>query len=167
MEIDQELAKKIIDGKEVIGEDGKYELKVTNVTRYERDLIGGRRQVAIVNLAAITDEYAAIAQEQYNAGLYKEAANNGISISVRDCDYYPMKGEILHVQIQTITTKKGITGQYVTGYKSAPLRKTTKMSVDNFKSKNRRPEESTAGRVEVKFEDEEEFTQPEFDAKNA
>ena len=49
MEKDQ--AKTIINSRKLIATDGKYELRVTNVTPYHRELGNGRSQTAIVNVA--------------------------------------------------------------------------------------------------------------------
>jgi hypothetical protein len=129
MELTKESAQNILESRKVIGTTGKYEFKVTNVTPYERDLGNGMKQVAIANLAAMTEYHAEKAVEDFNSGLYQDATNHNMSISVREKDYMPAKGEILECSVIEVFSKN--TQQdilVVGGYKGQPIKKATKFS---------------------------------------
>ena len=129
MELTKESAQKILESRKVIGTTGKYEFKVTNVTPYERDLGNGMIQVAIVNLAAMTEYHRERAIEDFNNGLYQDATNHNMSISVREKDYLPAKGEILECSVIEVFSKN--TEQdilVIGGYKGQPIKKATNFS---------------------------------------
>lgn len=156
MEKDQ--AKTIINSRKLIATDGKYELRVTNVTPYHRDLGNGRSQTAIVNVAGMTLYHATQAAALYTQGEYQEAVNNNISFSVRDNDYMPKKGEVLECFVETIVTKSGVTGQFVSSFSAAPIQPAKAMSLDSFLNGGH----ASTERAEMIIQDSEEM--PAFDA---
>lgn len=129
MELTRESAQKILESRKVINSTGKYEFKVTNVTPYARDLGNGIKQVAIANLAAMTDYHRDQAIEDFNNEDYQDATNHNMSISVRDKDYLPAKGEILEcsvIEVWSKNTEQDIL--VIGGYKGQPVKKATNFS---------------------------------------
>jgi len=107
-----EQAQGILGSRKMITEDGKYRLKVTNVTPYLRP---DGTMVKITNFAAMIAHHVAEARKSIAEGDYDSACNQGLSASPRaDRDFCPQKGEIVDVIVETITTKNGVTGQFVT-----------------------------------------------------
>lgn len=103
----------ILQSRKAIQGDGKFRLKVTNVTPYIRP---DGTAVRIVNFAGMTSHHLSEARKAIQAGDYDAACNQCLTASPRDNgkDFCPQKGEIVDVIVETITTKNGVTGQFVT-----------------------------------------------------
>jgi len=141
----------------IIEGPGKYEMRVTSVTPYEKELGNGRKQVAIVNVAAMTVYQYKMSQNFYQQGQFDKSANENISFSVRDVDYLPAKGEILEVTMTNFfSTKVNKTILVVGSYKEQPVKKATAMTMAQFLNGGHATEE----RVELITQTEEEI--PEF-----
>lgn len=95
----------IINSRKLVS-DGAHLLKVTNVTDYQ-----GKK---IVNFAAMTQYHMERALDAIDNGDVIAAVNSGLSANLRPgTDYIPNKGEIVKVVVDTVTTKNGVTGQFV------------------------------------------------------
>lgn len=90
-----------------ISAPGKFTVKVTNCGDFVRALAKGGSVVAIANFNAMTPYQIAKAKEQIIAGEFDKALNNNLSLSIRDTDYRPSKGEIVDIEVGFIQTKDG------------------------------------------------------------
>lgn len=149
--MEKEQAQSILDKrlKNIITSTGRYELRVSTVTPYQKELSYGRSQVAIGNLSAMTLHQAKMAKAAFKAGDYQEAVNQKISFSIRDIDYMPGKGEILDVSIIEVQNKEGIDILVVGSYKGQPVKKPSAMSFEAFLNGGHKEEE----RVELTTEE--------------
>jgi len=146
MELTKENAERILESRMVITSTGKYELKVTNVTPFERDLGNGMKQVAIANLSAMTEYHAEEAVSDFNNEMYQNATNHTMSISVRERDYMPAKGEILTCSVIEVFSKNVQQDILVVGaYKGQPVKKAAKFSFANALNDARPRVEITSG----------------------
>ncbi len=109
----------IISSRVQIPGDGVYRLKVTNVTFYD-----GR---FIVNFNAMTQYHVEKAMELIEENQLRDAANQSLSANLRATDYIPSKGEVVKVVIEEVTTKKGVTGLFVTGVSEIQAASATKI----------------------------------------
>lgn len=109
----RESAMQILQSRKAIQADGKYRLKVTNVTPYIRE---DGTPVSIVNFAGMTVHHLGEAKKAIQAGDYDAACNQCLTASPRQNgkDFTPVKGEIVDCIVETITTRNGVTGQFIT-----------------------------------------------------
>ena len=70
----------------------------------------------------------------------------------------PKKGEVLEVFVETIVTKNGVTGQFVSSFSPAPVQAARAMSLDTFLNGGH----ASSERAEMVIQDSEEM--PAFDA---
>ena len=148
--MEKERAQQILEARKFVKTTGRHELRVSNVTPFERELSNGRKQVAIVNLAAMNPDEANAAMNNFNMGNYQEATNSNMTISVRDIDYLPAKGEILECSVTEAPSKTyGKDILVVSAYKPQPLVKSTNFSFADMVALG------TEGRVEVQTVEEE------------
>ena len=160
MELTKENAERILESRKVISSTGKYELKVTNVTPYVRDLGNGMKQVAIANLSAMTEYHAGEAISDFNDEMYQAATNHTMSISVRERDYMPAKGEVLECSIIEVFSANVQEDILVVGsYKGQPVKKAQKFSFGDALLK-------AQSRVEVKAEETPAFGEVKSKAKS-
>lgn len=105
-------AKNIVKSRTLVINDGAYEVRCTNVTPYEGKYIA--------NFAAMTQYH----KEQLAEGVkaFKESGdmdaltkglNSALSANLRPTDYIPAKGEFVKIQVGTVTTNNGVTGQFI------------------------------------------------------
>lgn len=127
-----ENAKNIIKSRKMIETPGKYPLKVTNVTSYNRvnDNTGELTEIKIVNFSAMTSWHLKEAVELFKEGKFQEATNKSVAASLRSTDYIPMKGEIVNVIMDEITTKNGITGLFPISVTEIASKTTKNVSFD-------------------------------------
>lgn len=129
-----EQAQAILASRKMIQEDGKYRLKVTNVTPYLRE---DGTSVKITNFAAMTPYHVAEARKLAQSGDYNGACNQSLSASPRsERDFCPQKGEIVDVIVETLTTKNGVTGQFVTSITPVATSTASNVSLANIFGKS-------------------------------
>lgn len=103
-EITKENAIQIINSRKLLPEPGKYTVKVTNVTPFQRP--DSEILINIVNYAAMTPWQLGEAKRLFKEGDYQECTNQNLSSSQRiGMDYTPMKGEIVDIVIDIVPTK--------------------------------------------------------------
>ena len=127
-------AKKIITSREVCKEEGKYRGKVTSVTPFNDRYI--------VNLNRMTPYQLEESKKCLLAGIetgdesmFQKAVNHNLTISVRESDYTPAKGEIIEFVVENILFKKsGITGLAVTSYNPLKVNKSFTISLDDIEA---------------------------------
>lgn len=137
-------AKSIIKSRRMINTPGKYRVKVTACTPYHKDLANDQKQVAIINVNAMTGHHVSTAKALFSQGEYQQAVNQNLSASVRESDYLPSKGEIIDIVVDHITTNNNVEGLFITSY--SPVKAETNLAsvnVDDWDS------EETEGRVDV------------------
>lgn len=154
--MEKSAAKQIIASRDLITKEGKYRVKVTNVTPYHREIGNGINQVAITNFAAMTNYHLEAAKTLFAQGDYQEACNQNLSMSIRSNDFLPAKGEIVDIVVSEITTKNEVTGLFVISMSPVHATKAAKIDMDAF--------ETEAGEERVALRTEEEIRE---DAKNA
>lgn len=132
MEITREKALTFITSKGTISSPGVYRVKVTNVTPYSRMIGDGLRQVAIANVNAKTDYHNQVAATLFAQGDYAEAANQGLSKSILEGQFCPMKGQMVDIVVEQITTKNGVTGLFIQDMSPAPIEQPRKETSDAF-----------------------------------
>lgn len=105
-EVTEESCIQIINSRRIATEPGKYQVKVTNVTPYERPEEQGGLLTQINNYDLMTPYNLQEAKRLFNEGDYTGAASQKLSSSSRiGIDYCPMKGEIVEVVLDIIETK--------------------------------------------------------------
>lgn len=109
--LDLQAVKNIISSRKLVDKPMTYSGKVTSVTARVDD---EGRPFWIVNLNMMTQYQLTEALKLAKAGDFDAATNQAISTRVRIGQYLPNKGETIKVVIDTVTTKKGITGLFVT-----------------------------------------------------
>ena len=134
MEISREQSLKFITSKSNITAPGVYRVKVTNVHPYTQMLSNGVQQVAIANFNAKTAYHEQVAATLFAQGDYAQAANQGLSAKVLEGQFYPMKGQMVDIVVEEITTKNGITGLFVQAMSAAPIETPKKSSEEAFLS---------------------------------
>lgn len=97
----------ILNSRTPISSEGKYTVKVTNCGDYHKALENGGAVVAIANFNAMSPYQMEQAKALLAEGKNAEALNNNLSLSIRDKDYRPAKGEIVDIEVGYITTKSG------------------------------------------------------------
>lgn len=103
----KEAAIQIINSRTgVLQGEGYYKLKVTNVVPYDGKFI--------IGLAGMTKHHINECKRLMKEGKIDEAVNQSLSASVRSIDYLPAKGEFVRAYIKEVTTKNGVTGEFVT-----------------------------------------------------
>ena len=132
MEVTREEALRYITSKKIVEGEGIYRLKVTNVTPYRKERENGAVQVAIVNFNGKTSYHEQAAATLFGQGDYKEAANQGLSLSILEGQEVPTKGQIVDVVVEEVTTKNGITGLFAQSFTSAPVNHPKTRSADAF-----------------------------------
>lgn len=102
-----ENAIQILNSRKLIVEPGKYNLKVTNVTPFEKNVIGGDDLLTnIVNFAGMTTFHRTEAKRFLKAGNFQEATNQNLTASRRiGLDYTPKKGEICEVIVDYVALR--------------------------------------------------------------
>ena len=119
------------------------------------------KQVAIANVAAMTEYHAGMARDLFDQGLYQDATNHNMSISVRERDYMPAKGEILECSVIEVWSKNTEQDILVIGsYKGQPIKKGSKFSFASSDALLK------AQRVEVKAEETPAFGEVKSKAKS-
>lgn len=109
----------ILSSRQLIAEPGTYSLRTTNVTLYDGKFI--------CNFNAMTQYHVDRAMELIETNELREAANQGISASLRPTDYIPSKGEFVKVTIDRVTTNNGVTGLFVIGVSEIKSASTSKV----------------------------------------
>jgi hypothetical protein len=106
-ELSKEDAVGILSSRLPIGSAGKYAVKVTNCGDFHRENAQGGNVIAIANFNAMTPYQMGEAKASLTAGEYNDAVNNNLSLSIRESDYRPSKGEIVDIEVGIIQTKGG------------------------------------------------------------
>ena len=156
--LSKEQAVKIVASKGIISDAGVHRVKCTNVTPYHQDRGNGAIQVAIANFNAQTAYHRAAAKTLLMQGDYDDAANQGLSRGILQGQFVPMKGQIVDIVVEEITTNNGVTGLFVTGCSPAPVQAPTKTSADDLLREINGEAEGT----EIVAEDLEEVEAPAF-----
>jgi hypothetical protein len=129
-ELTQQDASKIINSRSLVLGPGKYQVKVTSITPY---LHNERGLVHICNFNAMTSYHLEKAKEFGAQGEIQEAVKQNLTASQRDkVDYVPLKGEMVEIFVEEVTTKSGETGLFVTSLTAIQATKTARVSVDIF-----------------------------------
>jgi hypothetical protein len=104
---------------------GKYTVKVTNCGDYLKALPNGRSVIAIANFSAMTPYQIEQAKGQIHAGEFDKALNNNLSLSIRDNDYRPSKGEMVDIEVGLVPVKDSETNEMALLVTSLTPRKAT------------------------------------------
>lgn len=99
-----ENAKSILSSRKLITEVGKYYLKVTNSTPFDREVAGGDSILTqIVNFNGMTPYQLTEAKKLFRVGKYQEATNLALTSSRRiGMDFIPKKGDICEVIVDYV-----------------------------------------------------------------
>lgn len=105
--MDKKSAIQILESRKLITQPGKYQLKVTSATPFQRE---DGTMVSITNYAAMTPYQLGEAKKLIKAEKFQEATNQSLSSSQRLAnDYIPSKGEFVDVLVDEIVNKENIT----------------------------------------------------------
>jgi hypothetical protein len=131
--ISKQDAVKILGSRLVLAEPGKFRVKVTTCGDFHNITEGGTVQVAIANFGAMTPYQIEQAKADIMAGKTNEALNHGLSLSIRDKDYRPAKGEEVDITLGWVETKSGEKALLVTGLTPVATKFiTTKVDFSSF-----------------------------------
>lgn len=142
-----ESAIQIINSRKLIPNvDGYYAVKVGNVTPFEDRFIA--------NFDAMSPYHLEEAKTYLKNGEFDKATNFRFTASLRVKDYIPSKGEILEIYISEVTTKKGITGRFVTAIKEIKAKNgaSIQLSLEDIMSSIGETEEASKTKSEVALE---------------
>ena len=117
----------ILGSRTQISAPGKYAVKVTNCGDFHKQLERGSI-VAIANFNAMNGYQVGKAKELIQAGDFSGALNQNLSLSIRDKDYRPAKGEMVHIIVEEVETKTGEKALLATSL--TPIAATTGSKVD-------------------------------------
>lgn len=103
----KENAAAILSSRKLITETGKYYLKVTNSTPFDREVAGGDSILTqIVNFAGMTDYQLKQAKQLFREGKFQEATNVALTSSRRiGMDFIPKKGDICEVIVDYVALR--------------------------------------------------------------
>jgi hypothetical protein len=107
-EMTQEIAMRILNGRKIVNNTGKYQVKVVNVHAYE--------DKHIVNVGAMNMFQAKQAREDLIEGEYQKATNSNLSLSIFEGNKLPAKGEIINVFADNVPLKEGGTALLLTSW---------------------------------------------------
>ena len=65
-------------------------------------------------------------------GDYDDAANQGLSLSILQGQFTPMKNQIVDIVVEELTTNNGVTGLFVTSCSPAPVQAPVKTSAEEL-----------------------------------
>ena len=130
--LERDTALRIISSKANIAEPGIYKVKCTNVTPYVRERANGATQIAIANFNAKTLYHESVAATLFAQGDYDQAANQGLSLSILEGQFLPIKGQHVEIVVEEVTTSNGVTGLFVQSCTPMPSQTPTKRSSDAF-----------------------------------
>lgn len=137
--LDQDGALRIMASRTLINEPGKYHVRVTNDVKalaekgsVTKALAGGAVQVSIANLAAVTPYHVQAFKALFQEGEFDEAVNHNLTVSVRNTDYMPQKGETICINVGYVTTKTGEEALMVTSYTQVPVSAGRKMTIESL-----------------------------------
>ena len=102
----------ILSSRTKIGKAGKYRVKVSFCGDFHKQLERGA-VVAIANFSAYTPYHKEKAIELVKAGDFQGALNQNLSLSIRDTDYRPAKGEIVDIMVTEKENKDGVLALFV------------------------------------------------------
>ncbi len=94
---------------------GKHRVKVTNCNPFSKTLSNGTQVVAIANFGAMTPYQKQQAIVDIQAGQWDKALNHNLSLSIRNTDYMPAKGERVDIDVEYVTTSTGEQALLVVG----------------------------------------------------
>jgi hypothetical protein len=102
-----ENAIQILKSRKLITEPGKIQVKVTNVTPFDRTVAGGDTILTnIVNFAAMTPYQFLEAKKLLKAGNYQEATNQNLTSSRRiGMDWTPKKGDMCEIVVDYVALR--------------------------------------------------------------
>ena len=127
MELTQERANQILDSRLIVSQPCKLHVKVTGVSTYEnskfkrKELANGIAQMGVANLQAMNLYQSDKADALLADGLYQDAVNQQLKISLLEGKYIPSVGEIITVCFDYITTKDGEKALLATSYYEIPV----------------------------------------------
>lgn len=142
-----ESAVQIINSRKLIPNvDGYYAVKVGNVTPFEDRFIA--------NFDAMSPYHLDEAKTSLKDGEFDKATNFRFTASLRSKDYIPSKGEILEIYVSEVTTKKGITGRFVTALKEIKAKNgaSIQLSLEDIMSSFEEKQETSETKKEVALE---------------
>lgn len=142
-----EAAIQIINSRKLIPNiDGYYAVKVGNITPFEDRFIA--------NFDAMSPYHLDEVKTHLKAGEIDKSTNFRFTASLRAKDYLPSKGEILEIYVSEVTTKKGITGRFVTAIKEIKAKNgaSIQLSLEDIMSSIEKTEEAPKIKSEVALE---------------
>ena len=102
----EEEAIQILNSRSLITKPGKFQVKVTNVSPFERE---DGTFVMIVSYAAMTQSQLNKAVELFKKSDYQEATNQKLSSTQRiGKDFMPSNGELVNVVVDYVPSKEGL-----------------------------------------------------------
>ena len=117
MELTLERANQILDSRLIVAKPDKLHVKVTGVSTYEnsnfkrKELANGIAQIGVANLQAMNLYQSDKADALLADGLYQEAVNQQLKISLLEGKYIPSVGEIITVCFDYVETKEKVNEQ--------------------------------------------------------
>ena len=128
----EEQALRICNAKSIISAPGVYRVKCTITTPYLKNLSNGVKQVAIANFNCKTEYHDEASVTLFSQGDYDKAANQGMSYSVLEGGFMPLRGQMVDVVVEEVTTSNGITGLFIQSVTGAPVQIPKTNSVESF-----------------------------------
>lgn len=114
MELTSERANQILDSRLIVSQPCKLHVKVTGVSTYEnskfkrKELANGIAQMGVANLQAMNLYQSDKADALLADGLYQDAVNQQLKISLLEGKYIPSVGEIITVCFDYVETKEKV-----------------------------------------------------------
>lgn len=102
--MEKENAIQILNSRKLLTKPGKFQVKVTNITPFERP--GSGLLTNIVSYAAMTPFQLGEARRLFSEGDYQGATNQHLASSQRmGLDFTPTKGDLVNIVLDYIPTK--------------------------------------------------------------
>ena len=130
--MNKEQAVAIFNSRQMITKAGRYTVKVSNCGDFNKTLTNGTNIVAIANFSAMTAYQLGLAKAQLAEGDIAGALNNNLSLSIRDTDFRPNKGERVNIDVDYVTTKDGAEALLVVAMSPLHVEKAGKVDFSSF-----------------------------------
>lgn len=130
--MDKKNAIAILGSRASITKPGKYRVKTSNCGDFHKELANGQQVIAIANFSAMTPYQVKKAIEAVKAGEFDKALNNNLSLTIRDNDYRPAKGERVDIDVDYVETKDGEQALLVVGLTPVQAESTSKLNFESL-----------------------------------
>lgn len=130
--MEKKQAIQILQSRALISSPGRYVVKVSNCGDFHKELPNGQSTIAIANFGAMTPYQMGEAKKKLAEGDIAGALNHNLSLSIRDKDYRPAKGERVNIDVDFVTTKDGEQALLVVGLTPITAKSTGKCDFSDF-----------------------------------